>query len=80
MKRASTLQGGIMIEKLGIDINCDHKGCDKKAHFKTDSLVSAIDEAREQGWAVCRDRKTCYCPKHASWHRNVGAMYMYGNY
>lgn len=42
--------------------NCSHCG----------SFVGGISQARDKGWAVGRDRNTCYCPTCAPMYRSVG--------
>lgn len=36
------------------------------------SFVGGISQARDKGWAIARDRNTCYCPTCAPMFRNVG--------
>lgn len=52
-----------MIEKVSyFTLTCDN--CRKKTE-----QVKTHQEAREKKWAISRDRKHCYCPKCAPWHR-----------
>ncbi len=44
---------------------CD--GCKKAV-----AAFRSYDQARAAGWAVTYDRKGCYCPSCAPFHRNVG--------
>lgn len=62
------------IIKLGFDFSCDHRDCTTTARF-IGNINAASDAARGKGWAVSRDRKSCYCPQHASWHRNIGGWH-----
>ena len=38
----------------------------------TVKLYSDRAEARSWGWAIARDKKTCYCPACALKHRSTG--------
>lgn len=49
-----------------IKFSCDHFLCSVKAEF------SSLEKARENGWAISRDRIHCYCPHCAPYYRNVG--------
>lgn len=52
-----------MITKIAyFELNCDH--CKK-----TTDKFKNHQEARKKGWAIARDRKTCYCPKCAYMYR-----------
>lgn len=39
---------------------------------KTTGAYSSKKKARNMGWAVARDNKTCYCPTCAFKHRSTG--------
>lgn len=49
-----------------IHFRCDFITCKNEAEFV------CIEYARKAGWAVCRDRRHCYCPHCAPYHRHVG--------
>lgn len=62
------------VEKSGYDFKCDHPHCTATANYKG-NILTAISKARENGWAVSKDRKVCWCKLHADMHRNVGGTF-----
>lgn len=42
-------------------------------------FIGGIAQARQEGWAVARNRQTCYCPNCAPARRNVGRVGIFSN-
>lgn len=55
---------GKIITERGRVYDCED--CHDIGQFKS------IEAARAAGWAIGRDRRTCYCPSCAPMRRNVG--------
>lgn len=49
---------------------CDD--CNNERVVSSSTKEDAFNEVRYQGWAIARDRNTCFCPSCSVFHRNVG--------
>lgn len=61
------------IAKLGFNFKCDHPHCTTEATY-AGNILTAIDKARADGWAVTKSRRGCWCKQHADMHRNLGSI------
>lgn len=55
-----------------IYLACDEIGCHEQADISCYCRTNGVKVARAAGWAISRDRKKCYCPKHAYGRTSVG--------
>ena len=54
----------MILRDYALTFVCDHCGKERRLY--------SIKSARENMWAVSRDRKRCYCPSCATLYRNTG--------